>query len=273
MNSASRRIAGRLSVAVVLLMALSSGAGLFAHDLYRDNALVAARWYGSDLVTLVVATPLLGIALLGTWGGSRRALLVWMGMLAYSLHNAAVYLFGAAVNSLFLVYAALVALSGVALVFGLLSIDAPALHRQVQTGLPTPWISGFMMLVAVALGGVHAALALRYVATGRVPATLDAIGLHTDLIAALDLTMVVPVALLAGAWLWRGRPWGYVWATLWAVAGAACMLSLSAATAGAVVVGPSTTWMPLLLRAPIGVGCVLVGGVLLRALRPGSRTR
>jgi len=142
MNSASRRIAGRLSVAVVLLMALSSGAGLFAHDLYRDNALVAARWYGSDLVTLVVATPLLGIALLGTWGGSRRALLVWMGMLAYSFHNAAVYLFGAAVNSLFLVYAALCALSGAALIFGLLSIDAPALHRQVQTGLPTPGSAG-----------------------------------------------------------------------------------------------------------------------------------
>ncbi|WP_263793159.1 hypothetical protein [Salinibacter sp.] len=273
MNSASRRIAGRLSVAVALLMALSSGAGLFAHDLYRDSALVAASWYGNDLVTFVVATPLLGIALLGTWGGSRRALLVWMGLLAYSLYNSALYLFGAAFNSLFLVYAALCALSGAALIFGLLSIDARALHRQVQPDLPTPWISGFMMLVAVALGGVHAALALRYVATGRVPATLDAIGLHTDLIAALDLTMVVPVALLAGAWLWRGRPWGYVWATLWCVKGAACMLSLSAATVASVVVGPSSGGMQLLLWGPIGVGCVLAGGVLLRALRPGSRTR
>jgi hypothetical protein len=70
MPPAPRRTAARLSVAVVLLMALSSGAGLFAHDLYRDNALVAARWYGSDLVTLGVAAPLLGIALLGAWGGS-----------------------------------------------------------------------------------------------------------------------------------------------------------------------------------------------------------
>ncbi len=273
MPPAPRRTAARLSVAVVLLMALSSGAGLFAHDLYRDNALVAARWYGSDLVTLGVAAPLLGIALLGAWGGSRRAVLVWMGMLAYSLYNAAFYLFGAAFNSLFLVYAALVALSGVALVFGLLSIDATALHRQVQPGLPVRWIVGFLAGVAVTLGGLYGAFSLRHVATGQGPALLDAMGPRAHLVAALHLTMVVPVGLLAASWLWQQRPWGYVWATLWAVAGAACMLSLSAATVAAVVVGPSTTWMPLLLWAPIGVGCVLVGGVLLRALRPDSRTR
>ncbi len=98
-------------------------------------------------------------------------------------------------------------------------------------------------------------------------------GPRAHLVAALHLTMVVPVGLLAASWLWQQRPWGYVWAMLWAVASAACMLSLSAATVAAVVVGPSTTWMPLLLWAPIGVGCVLVGGVLLRALRPDSRTR
>jgi len=83
-------------------MAVASGAGLFAHDLYRNIALVASSWYGNDLVTLDVATPLLVVALLGAWSGSRRAVLMWMGLLACSLYNAALYLFGAAFNSLFL---------------------------------------------------------------------------------------------------------------------------------------------------------------------------
>ena len=249
-------------------MILASGAGLLFHDLYRDNALVAASWYGNDLVTLVVATPLLVVAMLGAWGGSRRAYLVWMGMLAYSLYNSAFYLFGAAFNSLFLVYALLFTFSGFALVFGLLSLDATALYRQVQSDLPVRRISGFMLLVAVALGGFYVTLSFQYVATGQVPAMIDAVGLHTNLIAALDLTMVVPVALLAAVWLWQDRPWGYVWATVWCVKGAVYMLVLSAATAATIAVGPADDWTQLLLWGPIGVGCVIAGGVLLRNLRP-----
>jgi len=133
-------------------MAVVSGAGLFFHELYQDNALIASSWYGNDLVTLVVATPLLVVALLGAWGGSRRAFLVWMGLVAYSLYNSAFYLFRATFNSLFLVYALLFTLSSFALGFGLLSLDATALYRQVQSDLPVRWISGFMVFVAVALG-------------------------------------------------------------------------------------------------------------------------
>jgi len=267
-SSPSRRTALRLSVLIAVLMALMSSAGLFAHEVYQDDALVAASWYGNDLVTLVVATPLLGVALLGAWGGSRRAFLVWMGMLAYSLYNSAFYLFGATFNSLFLVYALLFTLSGFALVFGLLSLDVTALYRQVQSDLPVRWISGFMVLVAVALGGFYVTLSLQYVATGQVPAMIDAVGLHTNLIAALDLTMVVPVALLAAVWLWQERPWGYVWATLWCVKGAVYMLALSAATVATVVVGPSDDWVPLLLWVLIGAGCLIASMVLLRNLRP-----
>lgn len=138
----------------------------------------------------------------------------------------------------------------------------------MQSDPPVRWISGFLMAVAVALGGFYVALSLQYVATGQVPAMIDAVGLHTNLIAALDLTMVVPVALLAAVWLWQGRPWGYVWATLWCVKGTVYMLALSAATVATVVAGPADDWMQLLLWSPIGIGCAIAGGVLLRNLQP-----
>ena len=268
MPVASRRAAFRLSALIAALMALASGSGLLFHDLYRDNALVASSWYGNDLVTLVVATPLLVVAMLGARGGSRRAYLVWMGLLAYTLYNSAFYLFGAAFNAFFLVYAALYALSGIALAFGLVTLDASALARRVQPSLPARWISGFITLVAVALGGFYVALSLQFVTSGQVPAMIDSVGLHTNLIAALDLTMVVPVGLLAAVWLWQGRPWGYVWATLWCVKGAVYMLALSAATVATIVVGPSDDWVQLFLWGPIGVGCLIAGSTLLRHLRP-----
>jgi hypothetical protein len=250
-------------VIVVVLQALLSAAGLLVHGLYRDNELVVSSWWGNDLVTLVVATPLLVGALIGARRGSLRAVLVWMGLLLYSLYNGAFYLFGAAFNSLFLVYVALFTLSAFALVFGLCSLDAPALADQVQARLPARWIGGYVLLVAVALGGFHGALSLQYVVTGDVPAVVEAVGLHTNLIAALDLSMVVSVGLLAGVWLWQRRPWGYVWAVLWTVKGTVYMLALSAATGTSVLFGPSDDWTPLLLWGPIGIGCLVASVVLL----------
>lgn len=267
MSRSNRRIAHHLSVIIAILMVLASGVGLFFHDLYRDNALVASSWYGNDLVTLIVAAPLFVGALIRARHGSRRAFLVWMGMLAYTLYNYAFYLFGAAFNGLFLVYAALYTLSGFALVFGLISLDAEALHERVQARLPARWISGFMVFVAAVLGGFYVALSLQYLATGQAPAMIDAVGLHTNLIAALDLSMVVSVALLGGVWLWRGRPWGFVFAVLWNVKGAVYMLALSAATVATVAVGPSGDWVQLTLWVPIGLGCFISTVLLLAHVR------
>ena len=270
MSTPNRRIADHLSVVIAILMVLTSSAGLLFHDLYQDNALVASSWYGNDLVTLIVAAPLLVGALIGARQGSRKAFLVWMGMLAYTFYNYAFYLFGAAFNSLFLVYALLYTLSGFALVFGLASLEEEALYQRVQQCFPARWIAGFMVFVAVALGGFYVALSLQYIATGEAPAMIDAVGLHTNLIAALDLSMVVSVALLGGVWLWRRRPWGFVLAVLWNVKGAVYMLALSAATVATVAIGPSDDWVQLTLWAPIGLGCLICSVLLLASVKPAE---
>ncbi len=273
MPTATRRTAYRLSVLVAVLMAVTAGLGLFSHDLYRDNALVAAGWYGNDLVTLGVAAPLLTIALAGAWRGSRRATLVWLGLLAYTVYTYAFYLFGAAFNSLFLLYAALVPLSGAALIFGLASVDARSVHAQVSDALPVPQIVTFMTLVGGGLGGFYVVQSLRYLETGAVPAPIDATGLHTHLIAALDLSLVVPVALLGAVWLWRDEPWGYVLAVIWSVKGTVYMMALVAATLAGLWTGASGAWELLPLWGAIGVGCGAASRSLLSHLRPGRVRR
>jgi hypothetical protein len=75
--------------------------------LYDDNDFVTAGWAGNDLVTLVIAIPLLFGALLMATRGSARGELVWLGSLAYIGYNFAFYLFGASLNRLFLTYVAI----------------------------------------------------------------------------------------------------------------------------------------------------------------------
>jgi hypothetical protein len=249
---------------VAVLATLSSASGLLRPGLYRDNALVTASWYGNDLVTLGLAVPLLAGALIRARRGSMRATLLWLGMLLYTLYNYAFYLFGAAFNSLFFVYAALYTLSAFALVFGLLGLDVETLRAKVRPGTATRCVAAFITLVGVALAGFYTMLYVAYLSSGEPPALIDAVGGKTNLIGALDLSMVVSVAFLGGAWLWQRRPWGYVLAVLWNVKGAVYMLALSAATTSTVVKGPAEDWTQLLLWGPIGLGCFVASLILMR---------
>lgn len=90
----------------------------------------------------------------------------------------------------------------------------------------------------------------------------NAVGIHTNLIAALALSGVASAVLLEGAWLWQELPWGS------AVLGTVYRLALSAATFATVVISLSEDWTQLLLWGPIGVGCLIAGILLLVPLEP-----
>ena len=96
-----------LTILIAVLDLVASAGGLFFDNLYRDNAFVTAVWRGNDVVTLLVAVPLLMIAFLLTKRGAKQALLIWLGLLDVILYAYAFYLFAAAFNWFFLIYVAL----------------------------------------------------------------------------------------------------------------------------------------------------------------------
>ncbi|MBN1858815.1 hypothetical protein JW848_06375 [Candidatus Bipolaricaulota bacterium] len=270
MKRTSLQTSDRLTVVIALLLAIASGIGLFSEAIYRDNLLVASSWRGNDLVTLFVALPILLAALLLSSRGSLRARLVLLGMLDYVLYNYAFYLFGASFNSLFLVYVALLALSIFALIFGLAGIDAKQLANRFRERTPARWISAYMFLVALFLGGFWSALSLQHVFGGQVPAMVIATGHPTNVTGALDLSLVVSINLLGAIWLWKRRPWGYVVAAIANVKGAVYMLALSSATWSAVSAGASDGAGQIILWGVIGVGCLASTVGLLANLRSGE---
>jgi hypothetical protein len=259
-----------LSGLILILAAVQAGAGLWRPQLYRDNDLVNAAWRGNDLVTLLVAVPLLAAALVLARHGSDRALLVWAGLLDYVLYNYAFYLFGAAFNSHFLLYAALFALALFALICLLAGLEVPRLARQFQAHTPARLIAGFMLLVALMLGGLWTALSLGFVFTGQVPGPVASAGHVTAVVFALDLTLVVPATTLAAVWLWQRRPWGYVLGAMLNVKGAVYMLVLSATTVSAMAAGIPGIGGELPLWAGVGIGSLAAGWGLLANMRPSA---
>jgi hypothetical protein len=256
-----------LSYVIAALAAVASAGGLLADGLYRDNAFVASTWVGNDAVTLAVAVPLLVAATVLAGRGSLRAHLVWVGMLDYMLYNFAFYLFGAAFNVYFLVYAALLGLSVWALALALMSLDVERVGRSSGSRTPVRAIAGYMLFVGIGLALVYVMQWFAFATGGDVPLIVTKSGHPTNVVFALDLSIVIPVLIVGGLWIWRRRPWGYVLAAMVNVKGAVYMLALCAATITAARAGTVPNTAELALWAPIGAGAALAVFFQLRALR------
>lgn len=256
-----------LSALVALLAIVASAGGLFIDGLYRDNPFVTAGWYGNDLVTLVVAVPVLVAVLILSMRGSQRARPVWLGMLGYMLYNYAFYLFGAAFNRFFLLYVALLSFSIFALIFGVAKLDVGAISRRFKTRTPVKWISGWMLVVAVGLGGVEIAQVLGFAATGKLPQVIVNVGHPTSVVFALDLSLVVPFFVLGAIWLWQRQPWGYVLAAILNVKGVVYMLALTATSVSAARAGFPEAAAQVPIWVSLGAGSLTASLLLLMNLK------
>lgn len=189
---------------------MASLGGLLLKDLYRDNLFVTSVWQANDFVTLVTAVPILAASLLWLNRKSKRASLIWLAMLDYMLYNYAFYLFASAFNRFFLLYTALFTLSILALIFSLVSLDVKKIGGSFRPKTPVKWISGYMLFVAISLSTIYVMQSVNFIVSGKLPAIIETTGHPTNIVFALDLSLLVPILVLGAIWLWKRQPWGYV---------------------------------------------------------------
>jgi len=210
MSQTKLKPAAILSILIAVLATFASAGGLILKGLYRDNAFVKTTWLGNDAIKLFIAVPILIAALLYSGRNSLKAQLVWMGALDYMLYNYAFYLFGAAFNWFFLIYVALTGLSIFALIFGLINLDSKGISQQFRERTPVKWIGGYFLFVAFGLSIVYLMQSISFVATGKVPAIVTTSGHPTNVVLALDFTLLIPWFVLGALWIMKRQPWGYV---------------------------------------------------------------
>ena len=203
-----QQILNRLTLLIAVLAGIASSGGLIVPNLYRDNSFYKTAWQASDAITLLLA-PALVVSFLYYRRGSVRAQLVWLGLLLYMFYNYAFYLFGAAFNWFFPIYASLFTLSLYALLFGLREIIGTSVTKTHLSLMNRRLIATFLMLVAVPLGVVELSQFWRFIISGTTPEI-------PQLIMALDMTLVIPNSIFA-AWLLLGKK-------IWAVVIASMML-------------------------------------------------
>ena len=216
-SSRVQRIAYGLSGVIAALMVVASGAGLWIDGLYRDGSWAREAFRGGDLTTLVLVVPVLVGSLVLSIRGSMRARAIWIGALAYGVYSYAYYVFGAAFNDVFLLHIALLTLSIWATALAASSLDIKAVAAAFRVERAARWIGGFLVVVGTVLGGIWAVLAIRFALTGKLMADIPADGIH--LVFAIDLSLLAPALVVAGALLWRRTAVGVVFGAAMTVMG------------------------------------------------------
>jgi hypothetical protein len=178
---------------------------------YWDTVSMAAQQQGNDLVSLTVGLPLLAVSARLAFRGSLRGRLLLSGILGFFLYTYMSMSMLTAYNALFLVYVALFSLSLFAFILSLLSFDLEALPRHFSERLPRGWIAVLLFFV----GGF---LLLAWLGRILIPMLQNETPIlentTTLVIQAMDLGLIVPLAILSGILLLRRSPWGYLLASV-----------------------------------------------------------
>jgi len=198
--------------------------GIVLSEQYRDAEPIRAMWIGNDWVTLVLAVPLLLAGVVHADRGSTRGLLVSLGMVAYAIYNYAFYVFGAALNAFFPLYVLLLVLAIATFIHALSRLDVALVARSFTRSTPVRAIGTCLAFIGVKLAAVWMAMWAGYVfADLPTPVAPEVF----KIVAALDLSLMVPALTAGGILLWRRVPWGYVIASFASIQGTVYLLVLS----------------------------------------------
>lgn len=232
---------------------------------YFDSVSSAAQQQANDLVTLVVGLPLLIISTISSLRGSMRGRLLLTGTLGFFLYTYMSMSMLTAYNSLFLIYVALFSLSLYAFILSMMSFDLEDLKGRFSERLPRGWIAGLLFVV----GGFLALAWLGRIGAPLLQGSIPALENTTTLvIQAMDLGLVVPLAILSGVLLLRGSAWGFLLASVALLKGVTLGLAVSTMSVNMALRGVGEGLGIMVPFLAITVLNIVMAIVLLRNVEP-----
>ncbi len=155
--------------------------------------------------------------------GSRRAFVVWCGVLVYTIYYYAFYVFGFTYTVLYPLYLALMGLGVYSLIGLLAGVDLGAFAAGVDAKMPVRTLA-VILLIALLFVPLWGSMLAQDIAAQQPRVTA--------LVFVLDLCFLLPAIAIAAVQLWQRRPFGYLLSGI---------LLIKAAVSG-ILLAISTVW-------------------------------
>jgi hypothetical protein len=247
-----------LSGALAVVAAAGAAATFFIPGVLRGPAVMNGSARGTALVVLVIAIPALLLSMRAAAAGSVRALIVWMGAIAYITYQTVLFIFETPFNQLFLVYLAMFSLSFWSVVSILRQLDLESLRARFSPKLPVRGLATYALIMVVLNALAWLQSVVPGVLSSAPPSWLDGTGTTTNAIYVQDLAFWLPLTAVAALLLWRRQSWGYLvvgsMLTYWVIEG----VSVAVDQLFGHIADPSSTVVSVVLVPAFGV-VALVG--------------
>jgi hypothetical protein len=249
-----------LAWAAALLAGVGAAAGLFVPNLYRDSEAWIRQAQASDLTTLALAVPILGIGLWRSRSGSAVARLFVLGALAYLIYGYAIFAFAVATNPMTPLHYAILGLATWSLGLAVAGPGMCAAESSIGASLPRRTTGGFLIVMAALFALLWLAQIASSITSGEPAQEVAKLGLVANPVWALDLAFALPAFAVIGIGLIRNRASAKA-AVLPALVFAAVMgVSILVIFAFDAMAGAAVELPPvLLIGAIVAAAAVLVG--------------
>jgi hypothetical protein len=199
-----------LSIAAAVLAFVGSVIALAVEPIYAGlTPAFLPQAIAQDVGNLCVAAPALVLCAVLARRGSARALMVWLGVLAFTIYNYVIYTFSIPFGPLFPLWAAVLGLSLYAFIGGLISLDGVAIARQFRSDRAVR-VSAWVLLVTAGLFGlIWLKEDVPALLTGSVQQSAADLNLPTNPVHILDYVFFLPAAFISGIRLLKKRPFAY----------------------------------------------------------------
>jgi len=198
----------RMSAALSVVTVVAASTSFFIPGILGGPAVAQGNLRGTALVLMVVAVPLLLVSMYFTSRHSARALVAWLGAVAYINYQAVLFLFATPFNGLFLLYVAMLSLGFWTTVVLLRQLDLAGFSARFDARLPARGIAVYALVLAAANAAVWLKTIVPATVSDSPSAFLKGSGVTTNPVFVQDLAFWLPLLVLSAWGLWKRQQLG-----------------------------------------------------------------
>jgi hypothetical protein len=214
MDKISKPILSILSLITCLLIIVASYPSLIHADFYQketDNWQVQSN--GQDIINLFCIVPALLIAAVFTLRNKAYGYLLWLGCLLYLVYTYTIYCFNIHFNQYFLIYCAILGLCFYQFIFILLKTIKTVYFKTGASGFNR--ITGtYFLLISVLFYTLWFKDIVPSLISNSVPVSLTEVGLFTNPVHVLDLSIFLPGIFIVGILIFKKMKLGHLMAPI-----------------------------------------------------------
>ena len=198
-----------MTAPMAVLLTIAAGGGFFLENIYHDTPSFIAQAVAQDFVNLFISLPVLGISAILAYRGSKRAFIIWLGMVIYLIYTYVVAAFSVRFNAMFLVYVALLGSSIYTLIGSLATENMEDIKSSFSDKTPTKVISITLIVYSILFYMLWLSELIPALLAGEIPASVLEVDLPTNSIHVLDMAWILPGMIISAILLRKNEPLGY----------------------------------------------------------------